>query len=288
MSKADLRVEFAGRIVFVGFGSIGQGVLPLILRHVGISADRITIVTAEDKGRGEAEHYGVRFVKAALTRENHRQTLEPLLGAGDFLLNLSVDVSSIALIRLAQERGALYLDTCIEPWAGGYVDRSLPVEARTNYAMRSRRWRCAQRAGADRGADPRRESRPGLAPGQAGAAQHRRRYRCRSRGAAEPRGMGGARADARHQGDPHRGARYAGGERAEKARRIRQHLVGGRIRERGRPAGRTRLGHPRAPFSRRRRTPQQGFGVRDLSEAPGCEHARAARGRRWPDASTGF
>ena len=136
MSKADLRVEFAGRIVFVGFGSIGQGVLPLILRHVGISADRITIVTAEDKGRGEAEHYGVRFVKAALTRENHRQTLEPLLGAGDFLLNLSVDVSSIALIRLAQERGALYLDTCIEPWAGGYVDRSLPREARTNYAMR--------------------------------------------------------------------------------------------------------------------------------------------------------
>jgi homospermidine synthase len=136
MSKADLRVEFAGRIVFVGFGSIGQGVLPLILRHVGISADRITIVTAEDKGRGEAEHYGVRFVKAALTRENHRQTLEPLLGAGDFLLNLSVDVSSIALIRLAQERGALYLDTCIEPWAGGYVDRSLPLEARTNYAMR--------------------------------------------------------------------------------------------------------------------------------------------------------
>ena len=136
MSKADLRVEFAGRIVFVGFGSIGQGVLPLILRHVGISADRITIVTAEDKGRGEAEHYGVRFVKAALTRENQRQTLEPLLGAGDFLLNLSVDVSSIALIRLAQERGALYLDTCIEPWAGGYVDRSLPLEARTNYAMR--------------------------------------------------------------------------------------------------------------------------------------------------------
>ena len=49
---------------------------------------------------------------------------------------------------------------------------------------------------------------------------------------------------------------YAGGERAEKARRIRQHLVGGRIRERGRPAGRTRLGHPRAPFSRRRRTPR--------------------------------
>jgi len=61
-------------------------------------------------------------VKCALTRENYRRTLEPLLKAGDFLLNLSVDVSSLALIELARERGALYLDTCIEPWAGGYVD----------------------------------------------------------------------------------------------------------------------------------------------------------------------
>ena len=45
-------------------------------------------------------------------------------------------MSSIALIQLARERGALYLDTCIEPWAGGYTDSKLSVEARSNYAMR--------------------------------------------------------------------------------------------------------------------------------------------------------
>jgi homospermidine synthase len=71
-----------------------------------------------------------------LTSENYRQVLEPLLGAGDFLLNLSVDVSSTALLQLARERGALYLDTCIEPWAGGYTDPNMPVEARSNYHMR--------------------------------------------------------------------------------------------------------------------------------------------------------
>ena len=136
MSSHEVHVKFAGRIVFVGFGSIGQGVLPLILRHIGTSADRITIVTAENAGRPEADHFGVKFVKTALTRENYRQTLEPLLGAGDFLLNLSVDVSSIALIELARERGALYLDTCIEPWAGGYTDSKLSVDARSNYTMR--------------------------------------------------------------------------------------------------------------------------------------------------------
>ena len=136
MSDHAIHVKFPGKIVFVGFGSIGQGVLPLILRHIGTSAERITIVTAEDKGRAEAQAYGIKFIKAALTKDNYRQVLEPLLGAGDFLLNLSVDVSSIALVRLAGERGALYLDTCIEPWAGGYTDSNLSVETRSNYAMR--------------------------------------------------------------------------------------------------------------------------------------------------------
>ena len=132
----EAHVKFAGKIVMVGFGSIGQGVLPLILRHIGTSAERITIVTADEAGRPEAANYGVKFVNGALTRENYRARLEPLLGAGDFLLNLSVDVSSIALVKLARERGALYLDTCIEPWAGGYFDANASVEKRSNYSMR--------------------------------------------------------------------------------------------------------------------------------------------------------
>jgi homospermidine synthase len=136
MSEHEVHVKFAGKIVMVGFGSIGQGILPLILRHIGTSSDRITIVTAEDRGQGEAAQFGVKFVKTALTRDNYRQVLEPLLGAGDFLLNLSVDVSSVALVKLARERGALYLDTCIEPWTGGYTDASQSVENRSNYTMR--------------------------------------------------------------------------------------------------------------------------------------------------------
>src|ERR671919_777256 len=58
------------------------------------------------------------------------------IGQGDFLLNLSVDVSSVALIELAHELGAFYLDTCIEPWAGGYTDPSLTPSQRSNYALR--------------------------------------------------------------------------------------------------------------------------------------------------------
>jgi homospermidine synthase len=136
MAQYPVHVTFSGRLVMVGFGSIGQGVLPLILRHVGITPERISIVTADDAGQKEASEFGVKFVNKPLTRENFQQVLRPLLKRGDFLLNLSVDVSSIALIKLCHELGALYLDTCIEPWPGGYTDPNLSPARRTNYALR--------------------------------------------------------------------------------------------------------------------------------------------------------
>jgi homospermidine synthase len=129
-------VAFSGRLVGVGFGSIGQGVLPLLLRHLVIDPGQITILTAEPRGHDVAAEYGISFIETALTRENYRAVLEPQLGRGDFLLNVSVDVSSVALIELCQQKGALYLDTCIEPWPGGYTDPGLPPAARSNYALR--------------------------------------------------------------------------------------------------------------------------------------------------------
>jgi homospermidine synthase len=135
-NEHKVHVEFPGRILFIGFGSVGQGVLPLILRHIGIAPERITIVTAEDNGNDEAAKYGAKFIKERLTRENFRRVLNPLLGRGDFLVNVSVDVSSVALIKLCWEKGAMYIDTCIEPWPGGYTDPTVPVARRTNYALR--------------------------------------------------------------------------------------------------------------------------------------------------------
>ena len=122
MSSHKVHVEFPGRILLVGFGSIGQGILPLILRHIGVPPERVTIVTADERGRAVAAEFGVKLICETLTRQSFRRVLNPLLGRGDFLLNVSVDVSSTALIKLCWEKGAMYLDTCIEPWPGGYTD----------------------------------------------------------------------------------------------------------------------------------------------------------------------
>jgi homospermidine synthase len=138
MARTTKYLKFRGRLVIVGFGSIGQGVLPLILRHIDMKKEQITIVTAEDRGQKEAKDLGVRFIVEPLTEQNYVSVLDPLLGTGDFLLNVSVEVSSLALVELCRQKGALYLDTCLEPWPGGYTNPDLTPSLRSNYALREK------------------------------------------------------------------------------------------------------------------------------------------------------
>ncbi|RJX32206.1 MAG: homospermidine synthase [Oxalobacter sp.] len=122
----------------VGFGSIGRGVLPLLLRHIQMDPWQIVIFAPEGDPEGIARKYGATCERKAITKENYKAVLEPYLSKGDFLVNLSVDVSSLALIELCWQREAHYLDTCIEPWPGGYTDPSLTPSQRSNYALREK------------------------------------------------------------------------------------------------------------------------------------------------------
>jgi homospermidine synthase len=142
-SRAD--TAFDGRIVMLGFGSIGQAVLPLLLRHIAMRADRIEIVKPSERGLEAAREYGARHVAVEVDRANYQPLLGARLDAGDVLVNLSVNVSGKALIELCRERGALYIDASTEPWPGTHTDRALPPAQRTNYALRERCSRCAIR-----------------------------------------------------------------------------------------------------------------------------------------------
>ena len=125
-----------GPLVIVGFGSIGKGVLPLILRHIELDRSKATVIDPDDSARAIAEFAGVRFEQVALKKETLREQLAPFMGFGGFLVNVSVEVSSIALMELCREFGMLYIDTCIEPWPGMYTDPALTVSQRSNYAIR--------------------------------------------------------------------------------------------------------------------------------------------------------
>ena len=134
-----LHARFEGPIVMVGFGSIGRGTLPLIERHIGFDRSKFVIIAPDDENAHLLDGHSLRFMREAVTTENFRDLLTPLLTSGPgrgMIVNLSVDTSSVDLMAFARDIGAFYLDTVVEPWPGLYTDRTRSPSARSNYALR--------------------------------------------------------------------------------------------------------------------------------------------------------
>ncbi len=139
MQNWPIHGTITGPIVMIGFGSIGRGTLPLIERHFHFDKSRFTVIDPVDTDRHLVDERGIAFIQKAVTRENFVDLLKPLLTNGPgqpFIVNLSVEVSSAAIMRLAHEVGALYIDTVCEPWPGFYDDPRLTQSQRSNYALR--------------------------------------------------------------------------------------------------------------------------------------------------------
>src|SRR6476619_2143436 len=139
MPKWPVHARIDGPIVMIGFGSIGKGTLPLIERHFHYDKKRFVVIDPEDKDRKLLDQRGIRFIHQAVTKANYRHLLTSLLTAGGgqgFCVNVSVDTSSLDIMELCREIGALYIDTVVEHWRRFYFDSKLGPEALSNYALR--------------------------------------------------------------------------------------------------------------------------------------------------------
>lgn len=140
MTNWPIHASWKGPIVIIGFGSIGHGTLPLILRHIACDPKQITVVDPSAEWKHLADKQNVNFEQIALTGENYRSVLQPLLQSSEqpMIVNLSVDVDSLDMMRMARSSNALYIDTVIEPWPGYYFNGKVSNAERTNYALRER------------------------------------------------------------------------------------------------------------------------------------------------------
>lgn len=128
-----------GPVVMIGYGSIGRGFLPLLERHIDFDRSRLVVVEPDAKKCQELNDMGIKTVQAGLTADNYREILTLLLtegGGQGFCVNLSVDVSSLDVMKLSRELNCFYIDTVVEPWQGFYFDENMDTGKRSNYALR--------------------------------------------------------------------------------------------------------------------------------------------------------
>jgi homospermidine synthase len=134
------------RIVVLGYGTIAEAALPMLLETLEIEAPALTVIDRKEPPErlSDLAGRGLTYLRREVTPDNLGAVLGEALRPGDLLLNLSVGIDSITVSDWCQRHGALYVDTAIEPWDGHVEDLTLSAAERTEYALHQRARACAQ------------------------------------------------------------------------------------------------------------------------------------------------
>lgn len=111
-------VEFSNRVLMVGYGSVAQCALPILVKHLRVPLSHITVLDFEDRGP-QLEPWvaqGVRFVRQQITPDNLGTVLGQHLKAGDLLIDLAWNIDCCEILRWCHDQGVLYINTSIEVW----------------------------------------------------------------------------------------------------------------------------------------------------------------------------
>ncbi|MFZ9359955.1 MAG: saccharopine dehydrogenase C-terminal domain-containing protein [Candidatus Nanopelagicales bacterium] len=134
-----MNINFTGRVLVLGAGSVAQCTLPLILKHFA-KPNQVTVIDIEDKThrlKNEISQ-GVIFKIDKITKENLDSKLKSYLSSGDLLLDLAWNIDCNAILQWCHDNNVLYLNTSVEEW-NPYVDGAQrPVLDRTLYPRHMR------------------------------------------------------------------------------------------------------------------------------------------------------
>ena len=140
MTPSVKRTPFGGRILMLGCGSVGQCTLPLVLRHVDMPANRITVMDFEDVRPRIADSLqaGVVYKRERLTQDNYAALLGSLVGPGDAIVDLSWNIETFDMLSWCAEHRVNYINTSLEEWDPyGDIQNKSPYE-RSLYSRQMR------------------------------------------------------------------------------------------------------------------------------------------------------
>jgi homospermidine synthase len=130
-----MKTPFAGRILLVGCGYVGRCTLPLLLKHLQMPAERITVLDFVDNRAAIAGELarGVRYVIERITPENLSEVLGRHVGPGDLIIDLAWNIGCVDILQWCHDHDVLYVNTSVELW-DPYTDAAQqPPTERTLY-----------------------------------------------------------------------------------------------------------------------------------------------------------
>jgi homospermidine synthase len=111
-------IDFSSRIVFVGYGAVARCTLPILVKHIKVPLQNITIIEFEDRAEELRPwiEQGVHYVRDRVTQGNLPLLLGQHLAAGDLLIDLAWNIECTDILQWCHDRGVLYVNTSVELW----------------------------------------------------------------------------------------------------------------------------------------------------------------------------
>ncbi len=155
-------MKFEGKVLMLGYGAVAKCTLPLLLKHVKISCQNMTIIDFEDKGESLKKWTDkeIKFVRKKITRQNLERVLSEHLDDGGLLVDLAWNIGCNDVLKWCHDHEVLYVNTSVEQWNPELdMEKKTPFEKSLYYRQMqirelTKNWENATTAVLDHGANP--------------------------------------------------------------------------------------------------------------------------------------
>jgi len=119
------KIKFGNNILIIGYGSVSQCTLPIILDHIDVALDKITVLDFEDKASAlkPFTDKGIKFVQKKITPDNIDSVLQKYAGDNGLIIDVAWNIGARDILRWCHEHNTLYINTSVELW-----DATAPTE----------------------------------------------------------------------------------------------------------------------------------------------------------------
>ena len=111
-------MEFNKKVLMIGYGSVARRTLPLLLKHIKIPYENLTVIDFEDKSEALKPwtDKGIKYFQERITRKNLSEVLFKHLEKGGLLIDLAWNIDCCAIIKWCHDNEVLYINTSVEEW----------------------------------------------------------------------------------------------------------------------------------------------------------------------------
>ncbi len=157
-----MKKKFDHKILIIGYGSVSQCTLPILLEMIDVPLNNVTIMDFEDKATmlKPFTDKGINFVRNRITKENLGSELAKYTDKGGLVIDLAWNIGANDIIGWCHDNNVFYVNTSVEVWdsiEGLFKDS--PYEKSLYFRQMKLRemtkdWKDATTAVVDHGANP--------------------------------------------------------------------------------------------------------------------------------------